>query len=377
MRVARMEVRDYTHCSFAKNPRNPVNARLSHFGAYGVFLLETSMKKGWIKLHRQIKNSWVWEMCKNDPFSKREAWIDLLLEAAHKDNEFMIGGQWFTCKRGQQFRSLQTLAKEWNWSKSKVRRFLKTLQDGNKIETVSVSKTTQITICNYDIYNEERNADETQVKRKRNASETHLAPNKNVENANNENNEKKTSSTKSNSAANAQKGKAKYPKVTDEHLQLAQELYDRLVEMYDDEAPLRRTNIRAWANDIRLLLEESKETPESVSKFIKFLHTDKGKVASFWKTNILSGKKIRERIAEVRLKAREEKRIEADQQQRNKYAHTPDEKIPHRIIDEHGDDIPNPELFPDAAFKAQGQNKRRRYLKQLAEQEAAQKETGA
>jgi hypothetical protein len=44
------------------------------------------------------------------------------------------------------------------------------------IENVSVS--TRLTICKYECYQDERNADETEVKRKRNADETQVTPTK-------------------------------------------------------------------------------------------------------------------------------------------------------------------------------------------------------
>lgn len=64
-------------------------------------------------------------------------------------------------------RSLETLSKRWNWSKPRVRRVLLLLKKRNMIELKSEQKSTRITICNYDNYQGERNASETQVKRKR------------------------------------------------------------------------------------------------------------------------------------------------------------------------------------------------------------------
>jgi hypothetical protein len=53
------------------------------------------------------------------------------------------------------------------------------------IELKSEHITTRLTICKYDTYQGERNADETQVKHKRNASETQMTPNKNEKNEKN------------------------------------------------------------------------------------------------------------------------------------------------------------------------------------------------
>ncbi|PWE00029.1 hypothetical protein [Marinilabilia rubra] len=136
--------------------------------------------EGWIKLHRKFMEHWLYNG--NDPFTKREAWIHLLLTVNHKDMDVPIGDTIFTCKRGQSIRSLNTYAKDFNWTKSKVNRFFKQLEKRNMIETEGLPKTTRITICNYDSYQGQRNAHETQEDKNRNARETLVKPNKNEKN---------------------------------------------------------------------------------------------------------------------------------------------------------------------------------------------------
>lgn len=45
---------------------------------------------GWICLHRKIQESWLWEL---KPFSKGQAWIDLLINANFEDKKALIAGQ--------------------------------------------------------------------------------------------------------------------------------------------------------------------------------------------------------------------------------------------------------------------------------------------
>lgn len=137
---------------------------------------------GWIKLDRDINKHWIF----SDPWKFR-SWIDLLLLVNHKESKANIKGKILTCKRGETLCSLDTLSKRWKVEKSKVRRFLKLLESDHMIDTVSEQVTTRITICNYDSYQQEENANETQTKRKRNGSETHLTPNKNDKNEKNNN----------------------------------------------------------------------------------------------------------------------------------------------------------------------------------------------
>jgi hypothetical protein len=129
---------------------------------------------GWIKLDREITSHWIFK----DEWKFRN-WIDLLTLVNHSEQKVNIKGTVLTCKRGETLCSLDTLARRWNCDKSKVRRFLKLLESDSMIELKSEQITTRLTICKYDTYQGERNADETQVKHKRNASETQMTPNNN------------------------------------------------------------------------------------------------------------------------------------------------------------------------------------------------------
>ena len=106
------------------------------------------MSHGWIKIHRSITDHWVWD-CE---FSTAQAWTDLLINACHKDNKIMIKGQVIQLRVGQQARSELTLTKSWRWSRGKVRRFLKNLENDGMIVQEAGHLTSIITICNYKQY---------------------------------------------------------------------------------------------------------------------------------------------------------------------------------------------------------------------------------
>jgi hypothetical protein len=145
----------------------------------------SKFNKGWISIHRKIKDHWIWD--KNRVFSDVEAWIDLLIYASHDDQKVKIGMSLYDVKRGDQIRSLKTLADEWNWSRSRVKRFLDLLQNDNMIVLKSDTKTTQISICNYDTYQQERNNSETVTNIKRTSNEHQTNTDNNYNNSNNEN----------------------------------------------------------------------------------------------------------------------------------------------------------------------------------------------
>jgi hypothetical protein len=129
---------------------------------------------GWIKIHRSISNHWLYN--EKRTYSKLEAWYDLLLNVNYSDTKTIIKGKLYEVKRGQSIMSLDSWAKRWNWDKSKVRRFFNMLQKDEMIELITDNITTQLTICKYESYQGEGNADETRTKRKRNADEIQTTP---------------------------------------------------------------------------------------------------------------------------------------------------------------------------------------------------------
>ena len=125
----------------------------------------------WIKLFRDINKHWIWQ---NSDYLKW--WLDIILEVNHAPAKVVINNKIYDCNRGEKLYSLDTWAIRWGTNKSKVRRFLQLLQNDNMIVLKSETQTTRLIVCKYDTYQDTRNGDETQMKHKRNADETHLTP---------------------------------------------------------------------------------------------------------------------------------------------------------------------------------------------------------
>jgi len=125
--------------------------------------------KGWIKIHREIQDHWLWN--ERREYSRAEAWIDILLTVNHAESKVMIKGHLYTVKRGQSVNSLETWAKRWNWTRGRVKRFLELLKNDSMIEIKTDTKTTQLSVCNYDSYQDERNTDEHQTDIKQTSNE--------------------------------------------------------------------------------------------------------------------------------------------------------------------------------------------------------------
>lgn len=115
------------------------------------------MKDGFIKLHRQIQDHWLWK--NGEPFDKRSAWIDLLLLANWETATNSIKGIKFEQKRGEVVESISFLAKRWGWSENKVRRFVADLAEEGMVRAHGRPYGTSITIEKYELFQSRRRAD--------------------------------------------------------------------------------------------------------------------------------------------------------------------------------------------------------------------------
>lgn len=111
----------------------------------------------------------------DEPFTRREAWIWLIVEAAWKDRTKRVDGKTVAVKRGQVAHSIRFMAEAWGWHRTRVDRFLRELKIETMIETETETGITIITICNYDEYqrvslpdrDKKRPADETLARHER------------------------------------------------------------------------------------------------------------------------------------------------------------------------------------------------------------------
>jgi hypothetical protein len=87
-----------------------------------------------------------------DPFSRREAWLWLVSEAAWKPRRRRIVGRIIELERGQLVASLRFIAGKWRWSEPRVRRFLVTLVTELMIDAKTDAGVSVITISKYDEY---------------------------------------------------------------------------------------------------------------------------------------------------------------------------------------------------------------------------------
>ncbi|WP_163321654.1 hypothetical protein [Draconibacterium mangrovi] len=149
--------------------------------------------EGWIKLYRKIAENPLWLI---KPFSRGQAWIDLLILANHKPGFFYIRDVKVKVERGQVGWSEPKLSERWGWSRTKVRKFLKDLAEEQQIVLDKKTVTQIITILNFDEYQKKEQQEIQQpipqrIQQENNsetAAEQQQDPNKNDKNIKNDKN---------------------------------------------------------------------------------------------------------------------------------------------------------------------------------------------
>lgn len=146
------------------------------------------MSQGYIKLHRQIMECSIWDI--EEAYDKRSAWVELLLLANHKDKKTLFNNEMITIRRGQHLTSIRKLAERWGWSRGKVDRFLRLLENEQMVNTKRATNNILINIVNYDFYqhseDEGRATDGHETDHRRATDEPQTDTNNNDKNVKNE-----------------------------------------------------------------------------------------------------------------------------------------------------------------------------------------------
>ena len=238
---------------------------------------------GWVKIHRSIQDHWIWE----DPV-KLKWWLDLIMMANHQENKILINGELVTIEAGERHTSEDKLSARWGVSRNTVRKFLALLEkDGMISLKKSRQSGTTYKVLNYNVYqgfSEEKKhqTEQRTEQQKDNAVNNELHINKN------EKNEKNINDT-------SPKSKKRIYDVDSIHYQLAEYLFE---EMKKNNPEARKPDFHKWANDIRLMMEIDNRKEEQVRNMITWSQSN-----DFWKGNILSAKKLRDKYDQMKVQA--------------------------------------------------------------------------
>ena len=150
------------------------------------------MAEGWVKLHRKLMDNDLW---KEKPFSRGQAWVDLIMLASHKDKEFLFDSVYLPIYKGEIITSKRKLGTRWGWSNSKVDKFLFELEKVKILSVKSDTKKSTLKITNYEqyqgfdsIYEVEKTTGK--ATRKRQSNDTQATPKRTINNVKNIKNEK-------------------------------------------------------------------------------------------------------------------------------------------------------------------------------------------
>jgi len=266
---------------------------------------------GWVKLHRSIKDNWVW---KDKPFSKGQAWLDILMECNHKPGKVNIGLSVIPVERGQKLWSIKDMADQWGWSRKKVSSFLNVLEMDNMLHQKRTSKYTLLTIVNYDLYQSKDDEEEHQKNITGTSREHHGNTNKNVKNDKNINN------------------KEYQKKYSDGSFEMKCVNYlpsSIKSEMPGAKLPTTDIAIDKWCDYIEKMIRIDKRPEDDIWNTLVFARAD-----HFWKVNIRSTSKFREKYETLYLQMKNKKEPSQQSKVTNKFNQFPQREYSQKQMSE-------------------------------------------
>lgn len=226
--------------------------------------------KGWIKLHRKITECGIW---RDKPYDRAHAWVDILLMVNHEGKKFLHGNEMVYVERGSKLTSIRKLGERWGWSNNKVTAFLKLLQSENMLIQNSDTKKTVLTVVNYDIYQSSQDTEETPTEHVRDTDETRMHTNKNDKECKNE---KKINISS---------------KVFADDSPEIQLSYEFLTLIRINNSSFKEPNVQKWASEFDKIIRIDNRAEADIRSVMAWSQKD-----NFWKSNILSPGKLREKF---------------------------------------------------------------------------------
>ncbi|ETK29797.1 hypothetical protein [Paenibacillus larvae] len=227
---------------------------------------------GYIKDYRQELRSDIWLM----PPLYHRVWQWLKYQANHQDNDIpMNDGSRLKIKRGQCLTSIRNIANGVGyyeravWKEPNPKTISTVLDWLEKNEMITIERGnrqyTLITVINWEIYQETEDRSNSKV----------------------------TPPTK--------KKNKKYPEDST-YFKMAQYFYNRVSAVAEAEGLqhlVLKADMQKWADEFRKIVELDKVDKKLAKEVMDWVTTD-----PFWKTNILSAKKLREKFADLAIKMR-------------------------------------------------------------------------
>ena len=230
---------------------------------------------GWLKLWRKVLDSVVW---KNQNLWRTWSWC--LLKASHKKHKIIVGFQLIELMPGQFVYGRKKAAKETGLSEQTIRTTINKLKKLQKLTIKPTNKFSIITINNWDSYQgtqNETNQQNNQVVTSNQPASNHKQECKNEKNVKNV----------------KPKDKKLFGENSDE-FRLGEYLYARILENNPNHL---KPDFQLWAIHFDYMIRIDKRTAREIAEVILWAQND-----DFWKSNILSPKKLREKFDQLSAK---------------------------------------------------------------------------
>lgn len=245
---------------------------------------------GWIKTYRQLVD---WEWYQDSQM------VHLLIHLIIKANHCDLKWRGATIKRGQLLTSRKKLSVETGISEQSIRTCLDRLQSTSEITIKSTNRNSIITVTKYDTYQSKEcdvNQPINQPTNQQSTSQlTNNQPATNQPSNKNDKNDKEYKKT-----ILSEIDSDRFPKIKQEYIEITK-AFQNLFRANLIEAGASTKGVDSakgvWIDSIRLMIETDGYSLTDLREVYQFLQKD-----AFWKQNILSTPKLREKMDKLKMK---------------------------------------------------------------------------
>lgn len=228
----------------------------------------TNKDKGYIKLYRSLEQKGYYKRPEYVAL-----WVHLLMRASYQQTEYLFNGEIHHLEPGQFITGRKALSKETGISQTTCERILNCFESEQQIGQQKNNKFRIITILNWSEYQVSGQQNGQQMDNKR-TTNGHLADTINKE-------------------RNKERKNKIYTSDSDE-IRLSQFLFQKMKE---NNPGVKEPNFQTWAIYVDRMLRIDNRTPQEIEAVISWAQQD-----NFWKLNILSAQKLREKYDQLNTK---------------------------------------------------------------------------
>ncbi len=262
--------------------------------------------KGWVKIHRELLDKPIWILSSSE---QKVILLTLLLMANHKVNKWEWNGQQCDCEPGQFVTSLEKIAEKSgkDISIQNVRTAIKRFEKYDFLTNESTKTGRLITIVNWELYqvnNEEDNKDtDKDLTNGQQRANKDLTTNKNDKNVKNEKNEKNKKDN-----INASPRQSREATIFSEdsfEMNCVNSVVQSVLEQFQGaKIPNTVKEKSRWCEYVEKMKRLDHRTEAEIQEALDFAISDQ-----FWKSNIRSTKKLREKFDTLIIQARKKKEV--------------------------------------------------------------------